>query len=203
MRYCTTDFLYEIRTVPLPKLQDRNTLYLASRIQNQKNIYQLSVSTLKLKSRSQAKPNYFWQNLFNTWILIPFSISNRASFCTPPLHPHRFPTSNSIPNHTYPPPCASTFFLPLTPLIGPTRAPPPKPVPRLTRAPSCRARALVQWMSFGPIANTAEVVFGWYDPVIMMLGGTDAAFMIQLSLPIAWFVEHISKRWFQPGVFAY
>ena len=61
----------------------------------------------------------------------------------------------------------------------------------------------LQWMSFGPIANTAEVVFGWSDPVIMMLGGIGAAVMIPLSLPVAWFVEHIGKRWFQPGVFAY
>ena len=52
----------------------------------------------------------------------------------------------------------------------------------------------LQWMSFGPIANIAEVVFDWSDPVIMLLGGIGAAVMIPLSLPVAWFVEHIGER---------
>ena len=52
----------------------------------------------------------------------------------------------------------------------------------------------IQCISFGPIANTAEAVFGWSDPVIMLLNGIGAVLMIPLSLPVAWFVEHIGKR---------
>lgn len=52
----------------------------------------------------------------------------------------------------------------------------------------------IQWTTFGPIANTAEEVFGWTDPVIMLLGGICAVPMILLALPASWYVENVGTQ---------
>ncbi len=51
----------------------------------------------------------------------------------------------------------------------------------------------MQWMTWGPMANTAEAVFGWSDPIISLIGGIGAILMIPLALPVSWFIERLGN----------